>query len=45
MSMAASPQRLAVVPIVPSQLRTSWGTVGFMVVIHGLGACRTLRCY
>ena len=36
MSMAAAPQRLAVVPIVPSQLRTSWGTVGFMVVIHGL---------
>lgn len=35
-SSAASPQRLAVIPIVPSQLRTSWGTVGFMVVIHAL---------
>jgi len=27
---------LAVIPIVPSQLRTSWGTVAFMVVIHAL---------
>jgi stearoyl-CoA desaturase (delta-9 desaturase) len=27
---------LAVIPIVPSQLRTNWGTVAFMVVIHAL---------